>query len=540
MSCAKLNGIPLYRIYATDSLSSPNRPYPPIPNCIDIEYRTVGDKQDVYRRLSAHLNAMQVAVETNVSGCIIFEDTIDLLSSIARWRFSMEIVLYQATLFHQKLKTKISNGVLQLYSDNVRRVHEQVSVFQISHQWFQSKTLQDTGGLKCYYINRGAMNELVQKYSMFSGEWDIHKFTTSATPDLAIFQIPTFVVQLPIFFETNMYSRTKAQNIQAKSPMLFHDIPLHISNRQTPTQFRIYLHGFPPSNFYPPNDAVMSLISNIFRYTDIWPFDVVKDIDSANILIEMSGETASLVRVKPWDFAIQCAATAITPDPAFHMTVADFTSCKSRPTDIVVPAAFFYMHKHNYYKTLLFNTMRLITHDNIPSNKCFLCIHHPPKSVRAQILLNALMNADMVHSYGSYRTNCPALTCAPTSTEYALCMKKYQFVLCFDSAEAHILAPDIVLPLVLRCVPIYDGQLSVALQYFNHQAFCFFNETGNDAHDANTLFHTICALSEQPDAYLRMANSPKISNSGQFETQHITKLQAKTCSILSHHFERLG
>lgn len=499
MSCTKLGKIPLYRICTNPSKVQ-------FPGCIHSYVVPDPSYSPAQARAFRHLSAIHMAYESNISGCLIMEECIDLVNSLWNWRFSMDFIWNQANKCQSK---RAPVYIMQLYSDHFQNIRRQVEVFQNTHQWFSPRTLMDTGGLKCYYIHRNAMKQIIQLYSTYSG-WKLDAIQDK-NMEMIVFYLPAIAIQFPIF--TELFKNVARDNfnyiLQQSMPMLFNrNIPPHIPI--IPFCAKILLNGFREESFQDPADFKLRFLSDLFRNTHIWPYEVVRDWNEANILIELPEHSTSLVHSKPWKCAIQCATEKVHyPFGNYHINISD-----SYQSELCMPSLLFSIYRNQCYSILRQNKIPLFDIDTIPSHVCYLEMNEPPASEQLRECIDKCLDLGLVHSYGSYKQNY-----VKSDTVH---IKDYQFVIC-DNDQTDLL----VEAYLHRCVPIVTKS-NVALIYLNRDAFLW----------GDYLYENMQSLVRNGDLYLKKANSARISanNASAYERYHMANLQIQMNLLLSRQF----
>jgi hypothetical protein len=497
MSSSKLGKVPVYRI-----CNSP--PTARFPGCVNSytqvpsEYAYTAAQTRAFR----HLNAIRDAYAANIPGCLLLEDCIDVVNSVWNWRFSLDFIWTHANKWQSK---KMPIYVVQLYSDNFNHIRKQVETFHHTHQWFAPRTLQDTGGLKCYYIHRTAMQQLITLHSTYSG-WNLTSIQNENV-EMILYYLPAICIQCPIF--TELYKSASRNNfnyiMQQSMPMLFNqNIPPHIP--MVPFCAKLYLNGFRDESFQNPADFKLGFLSDLFRNTHIWPYQVVREIEEANILLELPEYSSSVVHVKPWKCAIQCATDQVhNPFADYHINIAD--ACQS---DLCIPSVLFSVYKKNAYASMETNRFPFITPDTIPVHFVYVDLDDPPECPKLRMFMEKCIHSGGIHSYGRYHQN--------YIKNEKVRIQDYRFIIC-DNSQSDLL----VEALMHRCIPVVSST-NRALLYFNKEAFLY----------GDYLYENSQAGESE---YLKKANSPRIPyDHAMFTQYHMANLQIQMNLLLSDQF----
>ena len=502
MSCTKLGKMPLYRICANPPMGGSVAP-----GWINSYVVPDASYTPAQARVFRHLHAIQTAYDANLVGCLMVEECIDLVNSVWNWRFSLDFIWSQA---NKCQSTKSPAYITQLYSDNFHNIRRQVETFQHTTQWFAPRTMMDTGGLKCYYIHRNAMRQIIQLYSTYSG-WKLDSIHDQ-NMEMCVYYLPAIAIQFPIF--TELFRNVSRDNfnyiMQQSMSMLFNrNIPPHIP--MVPFYAKIYLNGFREESFQDPADFKLRFLSDLFRNTHIWPFEVVRNMDEANILIELPEYSTSVVQSKVWKCAIQCASEGVHyPFSYYDINISD-----SYQSELFMPSILFSIYRKNAYSMLETNSkIPPIQSDSIPAYLCYLDIDEQPVCPQLRECIDKCIEMGIVHSYGAYKQN--------YGKNPRVQLNDYRFVIC-DNHQS-----DLVVEACLhRCIPVVSRS-NTALLYLNGDMFVW----------GDYLYDTIRGLIRSEERYIKKANCLRLSadNAVAYKRYHMANLQLQMNTLLSKQF----
>lgn len=238
----------------------------------------------------------------------------------------------------------------------------------------------------------------------------------------------------------------------------------------------------------------------LFQYTLITNFEIVYDINKANILLEAGHPNENIHNSKKWAYKINFIGEPCLPMNQWYNVV--LTSVNNIENIVDLPLSIAYIHCNNFFPLLL-NPPRVI---NVPKKFCTFIVSNP-KCIMRNKIFEKLNNYKKVDSMGGYLNNCNyQLPYNYWTNEYFNVLSEYKFMICCENTKMETYSTEkIVNPYLARTIPIYWGTHNIK-NIFNIDSILFLEDETDESFEQ--LIQKVIELDNDDEKYIEYINRP--------------------------------
>jgi hypothetical protein len=244
----------------------------------------------------------------------------------------------------------------------------------------------------------------------------------------------------------------------------------------------------------------IGFFENLLSRTKLSNFEITRDINKANVLLEAGNPNETIHNCKQWSYKINFIGEPALPHSDKYDIV--LTSINNVKNIVDLPLSIAYIHCNDFFPRL-YNRDKIET---VPAKFCVFIVSNPKCKLRND-LFKLINNYKKVDSLGCYANNVGYKAQEPYwSPEYFKMLSNYKFMICCENSKMETYTTEkIVNPYLSRIIPIYWGSHNIK-NIFNPNSMLFLEDETQESIDK--LIEKIIELDNNDEKYLEFINRP--------------------------------
>lgn len=268
-------------------------------------------------------------------------------------------------------------------------------------------------------------------------------------------------------------------------------------------KYFIYFHNWWGGFFERIDANNIGFFEKLLPYTKLSNFEITRDINKANVLIDAGKPTDNTITAKDWKYRINFIGEPVLPDHEKYDIV--LTGINRLANIVDVPVSVMYMLGNNYLH--LFRTRETIHIKTVvATNFCCFIVSNNNCPTRNK-MFQMLNKYKKVNSGGRHLNNIGGIVGGNWwSKEYIGYISRHKFMICFENTKMETYSTEkIVNAYLAGVIPIYWSSHHIK-NLFNHESMLFLEDETEESFQK--LIEQVIILDNDDAKYLEFINRP--------------------------------